>query len=47
MILCPWYAIKLVGFVQERSLKETLVQADVSRSYKFDVDLVPGVQTLH
>ena len=39
--------IKLVGFVEERSLEETLGQTDVSRSYKFDVDLVPDVQTLH
>ena len=37
----------LVGFVKERSLEETLSQTNVSSSYKFDVDLVPGVQTLH
>ena len=40
-------AIKLVSFVKECSLEETLGQTDVSSSYKFDVDLVPGVQTLH
>ena len=43
----PWYISMLVSYVEERSLKETLSQADVSRSYKFDVDLVPDVQTPH
>ena len=39
--------LDLVCLKQECRLEETFGETNVSRSHKLDVDLVPGVQTLH